>query len=288
GTEWALDAGVFRSTDNGDHWVYVSGGAPYIGIVHALAINPSGGIFAGGSGIIRSTDNGNTWSPAALTDKTVLSLAINPEGHIFAGTAYGHVFRSTDNGANWTETTLDTYTFNDVGSLAINASGHIFAGINFYGGVFRSFDNGDSWDQINAGLTSQDVRSLTIGPSDYVFAATFGGGLCRSVLQTTTAVDEPPSVTPKYYVLSQNYHNPFHPTTTIRYVLRKREKVTLEIFDVIGQRVRVLIDEEQSAGEHTLSWDGKDERGNVLSSGLYVYCLKSGGFAERRKMLLLK
>jgi len=70
--------------------------------------------------------------------------------------------------------------------------------------------------------------------------------------------------------------------------LRKRERATLEIFDLKGQRVRVVIDEVQSAGEHTLFWDGKDEKGNVLSSGLYFYRLKGDGFAETRKMLLLK
>ncbi|HLG94083.1 MAG TPA: FlgD immunoglobulin-like domain containing protein [candidate division Zixibacteria bacterium] len=93
---------------------------------------------------------------------------------------------------------------------------------------------------------------------------------------------------PVRFELSQNYPNPFNPITTIRYFLLKREKVTLEIFNLAGRRVKVLAEGEQAAGEHVLSWDGKDAKGGAMSSGIYFYRLKGKDFQETRKMIFLK
>ncbi|MGE5692981.1 MAG: T9SS type A sorting domain-containing protein, partial [Candidatus Zixiibacteriota bacterium] len=104
----------------------------------------------------------------------------------------------------------------------------------------------------------------------------------------STATAEERKNHPARFELSQNYPNPFNPTTTIRYFLPKREKVTLEIFNLLGERVRALSEQEQMAGEHTAVWDGKDERGKTMSSGIYFYQLRGEGFSETKKMLLLK
>ncbi len=103
-----------------------------------------------------------------------------------------------------------------------------------------------------------------------------------------TDVPEQKNNRPVRFELSQNYPNPFNPTTTIRYFLPKREKVTLEIFNLLGERVQVLADEEQMAGEHTAHWDGKDQSRNALSSGIYFYRLKGKGFSGTKKMFFLK
>ena len=93
---------------------------------------------------------------------------------------------------------------------------------------------------------------------------------------------------PNQFELSQNYPNPFNPTTTIRYFLFKRENVTLEIFNLLGERVKVLADNEQSAGEHAYTWDGMDEKGKILPSGIYFYRLTGKDFSEAKKMMFLK
>jgi len=93
---------------------------------------------------------------------------------------------------------------------------------------------------------------------------------------------------PKRFELSQNYPNPFNPTTTIRFYLPKRQNVTVEIFNTAGQRVKILLEGEQAAGEQMLSWDGTDEKGRTLSSGTYFYRLKGENFSETKRMMFLK
>jgi hypothetical protein len=99
-------------------------------------------------------------------------------------------------------------------------------------------------------------------------------------------VDEPSM--PTEYLLSQNYPNPFNPTTTIEFSLPSRGQVTLEVFNLLGQRVRVLADGLFEPGRYTVTWDGADERGNPVSSGAYFYRLNAAGFDQMKRMVLLK
>jgi FlgD Ig-like domain len=88
--------------------------------------------------------------------------------------------------------------------------------------------------------------------------------------------------------LSQNYPNPFNPTTTIAFSLKERGHVSLAIYNVAGERVRTLVDENVLAGAHTKVWDGRDEADQAVSSGVYFCRLVAAGFEQTRKMVLLK
>ncbi len=92
----------------------------------------------------------------------------------------------------------------------------------------------------------------------------------------------------KGFTLHQNYPNPFNPSTTIMYELPRAAHVRVEVFNSLGQRVRLLLDEQQSAGRRQLVWDGRDSRGAALAGGIYFYRLHSEGFSQTRKMLLIK
>jgi len=76
------------------------------------------------------------------------------------------------------------------------------------------------------------------------------------------------------------------PETKIEYELAARSEVRLEIFNLLGQRVRTLIEQTQNAGTHAARWDGKDSRGQSVSSGVYIYRLKTGEFTAVRKLVL--
>ena len=93
---------------------------------------------------------------------------------------------------------------------------------------------------------------------------------------------------PESFELSQNYPNPFNPETTIRYSLPVQSDVKLLIYNLLGQEVFRFELTGQNAGEHQLTWNGKNGRGNVLSSGLYIYKFTAGDFSRTKKMLLLK
>jgi agmatine deiminase len=99
-----------------------------------------------------------------------------------------------------------------------------------------------------------------------------------------SGADTPPALPS----LAQNYPNPFNPSTTIRFQLPERSRVTLSIYDVSGREVRRLIEGEQGAGIHTVAWQGLDREGREVGSGVYFYSLKAGGMEITRKMILIK
>lgn len=87
---------------------------------------------------------------------------------------------------------------------------------------------------------------------------------------------------------ARNYPNPFNPETTIEFVAPADGRVRLTVFDARGRQVRILADESMRAGSHTVTWDGRDDHGHLLASGIYFHRLESGGVAHIGKMVLLK
>ncbi len=97
------------------------------------------------------------------------------------------------------------------------------------------------------------------------------------------ADESPPEALPNLFALSQNYPNPFNPATTISYSLPSATHVSLDVFNILGQNVATLVDEHQSAGEHTVLWESVG-----YASGIYLYRLSTPEAVETRKMILLK
>ncbi len=93
---------------------------------------------------------------------------------------------------------------------------------------------------------------------------------------------------PKYSRLYQNVPNPFNPTTTIQFDLARDGEVTLRIFDVAGHQVRTLVHGKLSGNRHQVTWNGLDDTGRRVSSGVYLYRLTAGDFAATRRLVVLK
>jgi hypothetical protein len=93
---------------------------------------------------------------------------------------------------------------------------------------------------------------------------------------------------PVSFGLAQNYPNPFNPSTTIRYSLAKRSDVVLEIYNTIGQHVRTLFSGSQATGEYASVWDGTDDNGGHVASGVYFYRLRTGDFTAVRKLVMIR
>jgi len=96
------------------------------------------------------------------------------------------------------------------------------------------------------------------------------------------------SATPELLASAQNYPNPFNPTTVIRFHLRESGKIRLKIYDLTGKLVRTLLDGELQAGEQKIFWDGRDQQGQTVASGVYFYELVAGSKIERKKMSLVR
>jgi hypothetical protein len=147
-----------------------------------------------------------------------------------------------------------------------------------------------------------DIDDVTNIPRDPNFGLEFGDILLANTnagiipLKPRAEVEQDPAL-PQSYTLSQNYPNPFNPVTNIRYSLpvgdRRPETgdrihTTLKIYNILGQEVQTLVDKEKEPGHYTVTWDGRDDYGEEVSSGVYFYTLKAGEFTDTKRMLLLK
>ncbi len=154
-------------------------------------------------------------------------------------------------------------------------------------GRYRMFDLIFDVVAQDTGETILDVTGATLGNKipvlvDGIFNVTLSG----------VEGPFPPYTNPRLFALSQNYPNPFNSSTLIRYTLsavRSRPStVILRVYNILGQEVRRLVDEEQGPGYYSVHWDGRDSRDQEVCSGIYLYQLRAGGYKETRKMVYLR
>jgi glycosidase len=115
--------------------------------------------------------------------------------------------------------------------------------------------------------------------------------LADSVIHLPTGIQQAPGhESPFTYELFQNFPNPFNATTVISYCVGGSgyQSVTIKVFNILGEEICTLVNQKQNAGEHRIAWDGTDDRGRSVSTGLYFYQLKSNGIVHNRKMVFLK
>ncbi|MFQ5637483.1 MAG: collagen binding domain-containing protein [bacterium] len=139
-------------------------------------------------------------------------------------------------------------------------------------------------DGYYGGTNSQNATAVVVGEGQD--AAQINLNLTEDAV---TSVENGPETVPQSYDLFQNYPNPFNPETTIKYQLSGSAKVTLKIFNLLGQEIVTLVENQQTAGIYSVSWDGRDKFGRSVASGLYIYQIDAGdAFVKSRRMLLLK
>ncbi len=170
-------------------------------------------------------------------------------------------------------------------SLNLNVSGDFYVGI-FYDGTNQPMIGADT-TVINERAWEWDNLQQTWVPlnSSSYFPVTV---LMRATVNTLTAVHEINNKIPEDFILSQNYPNPFNPSTTIGYALPKQSNVRLKVYDILGKEVASLVDETQSAGTYKVQWKGLNNKGENLTSGIYLYKLSVDGKSFSRKMLFVK
>jgi photosystem II stability/assembly factor-like uncharacterized protein len=281
--------GLYRSSDNGSSWVPSDSGLP--SFAAAFGIHPSGMIFATAfyDGVYKSFDSGRTWSPANTLDKFTDCFQFASDGAIFAGNFGEGVARSLDTGATWTFGS--TGLTNKIAQCMILPRGkyEVLVGTED-GGIFRSTNNGDTWNNYSDGLSILDVQAIVKDSAGYLYSATFGGGICRTV-DPVTAVGPEKEKRPSTYQLFQNYPNPFNPQTKISYAVARRSHVHLAIYDMLGLKVMSLVDQVQDAQFREVTVDASN-----LATGVYFYRLEAipldGAQSERfiatKKLLVIK
>ncbi len=217
-----------------------------------------------------SRDNISIWSASADTTATDIAIDVYippsmPDSfHLavaYQGTATGNAFTQDDYFVAGPGT-VQTGQWNTV---KYSVAGHI---------ANHSITNTRGTGKVYIQIFYPSVKNWS-GKLFYDNLTLLGITSLTSVAQNIT--------TPYEYRLYNNYPNPFNPTTNIRYELKVSGKVTLKVYDILGQEVETLVDEQQEAGGHTAVFDGKR-----LASGAYFYTLHTGSFLKTQKMMLIK
>ena len=265
------NGGVYLSTNSGVTWMQTS--LNNMNVYPVLTIGTN--VLAGtGTGVYISTNTGTTWSQTALNNKAVIALNANGT-NIFAGTYQNGVYLSTNNSTSWTQTSLNNRNVYSLASSGLN----IFAGTDSFG-VYVSNNNGTTWTQRNEGL-NLSVYSFCI-LSNYIYAGT-GNSVFRRLLTELIGIKQLSCIIPDKFSLSQNFPNPFNPTTNIKFDLPKKGLVTLNIFDALGREVATLVNEQLAPGTYETTFDA-----SAHPSGIYFYKLTAGDFTDTKRMILLK
>jgi hypothetical protein len=164
-----------------------------------------------------------------------------------------------------------------------------YGGQPYYAGVQNELTNAADFyvKTMWFGFSFMYIRDAAIAPGvamvrNRIMAAVRdwqGGAINDNITQNET---------PAAYSLSQNFPNPFNPSTTIHYSMRSKGHLSLKIYNVAGQLLRVLVDEVKNAGAYTIVWDGCNNRGSRVASGVYFYKMETKDFSRTKKMVMLR
>ena len=250
--------------------------------ITSLGINSLKHLFAGVRfhGIYKSTDLGLTWE---LTNNdssdliTVERIKIDRKDNIYACTPW-NIFRSIDNGESWTN-----IADKSVAGFEIDNDNNLYIATKnaVHYQILKSTNLGTSWTPFSEMLENIYVNGLFLSDSSYLFVYTHSG-IYRTT-EPVTDIGENIQHQPISYYLSQNYPNPFNPTTTIQFQIANSSLVNLEIYDVLGRKVKELLNEEKPAGSYNVEFNAEG-----LASGIYFYRLRASSFTSTKKMILLR
>jgi hypothetical protein len=165
--------------------------------------------------------------------------------------------------------------------------------------IYKTVNQGDDftmdYSQSN-NFNGIDFELVKVGENNWItgYAVGENGTIAKYIeLLLAVSVEKTKSYSPDEYTLKQNFPNPFNPTTTIEFSIPVAADVRLTVYNILGQEVVTLLDEQRTSGTHSVEWNATDSYGSKLSSGIYFYKLKASGqdgndFIEIKKMVLLK
>lgn len=272
----ATSNGMFQSPDEGSTWLSASSGiaAGDLGLL-SFAAGTSAYYCGSTTGAVYvSTDSGEIWNnitPPSSFD-SVNAIAVTNTGAIISGSASG-VFVSADQGATWSDPLLSSYEITSLLSVGSN----VFAGTT--GGIFVSTDGGRTWNNEDQGLTILSVTALVMNGVD-LYAGTTGGGVWRRPLSEMIKFSSVRSndVTAS---IEQSYPNPFTQQTTIPFSLTQTEHVSVTIFNMLGQEITTLADQDFGAGPHEVVWNA-----GRMPSGSYVCRIATSEGVQTQSLVL--
>ncbi len=202
------------------------------------------------------------------------------------------ILRKKMSDTSWSSANLSPSLNGELRGVSAPSSNVIYA-CGSSGLMFKTTDGGDNWilhsvptsQSLNSIYFFNDTRGFAVGDSGTILFTSNGG---------VTGIEKDEPSTPDKFQLFQNYPNPFNPSTVISWQLSRKLSgsfVTLKVYDILGNEVATLVNEEQQAGKHSVTFDATNNNlltTNKLSSGIYYYRLTAGNFTETKGMIYLK
>ena len=285
--------GILKSQDYGEHISSANNGLPSTNIldIKGDGVNQYEAYAVGETFVAHTTDFGNNWSPMSglfgLEDYNPNRLEFEPNGaETLYVSCYLYLARSFNGGVTWQYTSMPSSENTPI-ACDPQVAGVLYVGSTEGGGVLSSTDAGASFTQINENLGNLNIHSLAIDADGKILAGT-GSGVYRCDL--TSDINDTKPALPKSFSLSQNYPNPFNNRTLIEFSLDSFQHARFDIYDISGKLVKTLFNGNHPGenGIQSVIWDGTDNGGSIVSSGIYLYRLKTDSGSISRKMILLK
>lgn len=277
-----------KTINGGVNWSLLPSG---VGNINSVFFSDANTGFIAGStnleGRIEKTTNGGINS---FSLNVPYSISYNGQYFNNSNTGYsvgnnGLIIKTTDGGNNWYTQSVTNNSLSSINFPSIDTG----YACGYFGTILRTTNAGLNWSTQQNYASSFNLHEIHFINNITGYAV----GDYGTIIKTTTGGEpigiEPISNNvPLKHRLSQNYPNPFNLNTIIKYALKENTSVALFIYNILGQRVKTLVNEYQNAGYKSIIWDGTNENGELVSSGIYFYKLTAGNFVAEKKMLLLK
>ena len=282
-------AGNYWQSSNGLDWsIYNYWNGDF---VHSVAVYENHVIVSTENNVYISEDEGITFIPAEPEIANISDLVFNCDGVLYARTPYSFeestIYVSYDFGVTWNELFYGNY----IGRIGVDSSGRLFVGWRGYpedySGIAYWDEQSQSLIYLNDNLPNLEInriQSFEINGNPSVICCTQEG-----LFYLTDYVSANNNEYDINKITISNFPNPFNPTTTIEFSIKNDSNIELSIYNIKGQKITTLIQNEFTKGNHSIIWNGDDNKGNLVSSGLYLYKLNVNGKTEAvNKCLLLK
>lgn len=231
--------------------------------------------------VYHSSDKGNTWEAVSVSDLTYIQGVAFADAKVgYAMELNGKISKTTDGGATWKA--LSPIATNSMRAIKYRqASNDIFVVANS-GMAYLSQNDGISFDPL-APIITTILRGMTVSPTSNIVWAVGDGGIILKWDENATDVKTVNNSIPTQFSLSQNFPNPFNPTTLIQYSVPSESKISLKVYDVLGKEVASLVNETKPVGNYEVVFNAVG-----LSNGVYFYTLNAGAVSLTKKLIFMK
>lgn len=285
-------AHFIKTTDGGLSWDTLHTWEPYAGfyVGEIYFVNENFGFISGSwEGVpphpanLRTIDGGKNWNWAGFSGEYISFSFIDDSkgwrsGMLALPQLGGFIAKTFDAGESWIEQFTGLYSFKDVFFINDNYGWTVEGDL-----IWCTINGGEEWDMQSTETVdfwwsvyfTDEFNGWVVGENGKILH-TFSGGV-------VPVEEEKTDVVPAEYSLTQNFPNPFNPSTQIRYSVPQTSKVVIKVYDVLGNEIETLVNEEKTTGIYEIEWNAEG-----LPSGVYLYQLRAGSFVETKKMVLMK